>query len=191
MIKRVKRRIIINKIVKNIVLFIISILIIVAFWYHKLLYHLSYEVILIVGGLVIFLAIKLGLWVGSKGGIFGRPKGMILFQPRDIGLVLYGAKRLLIRPYEDGEVKIGCIYEVKITLGRKMEKNEFEKERSFAKVVVEDAYAVLLKEISDRDATLAGFRSLEDFKENWTALYGKFDPEEVVRMIKFDLMKKE
>lgn len=191
MIKKVKIRIIIDKIIKNIALFILSVAIVISFWYHPRLYDYRYEEVLVVGGLAIFLALKLVLLVGSKGDIFERPKGTILFQPRDINLVLYGTKRLLIRLYEDEEINIGSIYEAKITLGRKTDKSELEKERSFAKVVVEDAYAVLLKEISGRDASSAGFRSLEDFKENWTSLYGKFDPEEVVRIIKFNLLKKE
>lgn len=191
MIKRVKRRIIIGKLVRNIVFFIISVSLVLVFWHHRRLFELGYELVVIAGSILVFLAIKLGSWLGSKHVILGRAKGTVLFQPGDINLVLYGTKRQLIRPYKDGEVKVGSIYEAKLALSRKSDESELQKEKPFAKILVEDVYAVLLKEITEQDATSAGFRSLEDFKEKWTSLYGEFKPDDVVRIIKFDVLEKK
>ena len=99
------------------------------------------------------------------------------FGTNTVDKVLRGEKLATRRPYTDTNV-----HYFRKMIGRIVRLYEGGK---WVHAVVTNVYSQRLGDMTDEDAKLEGFESLEEFKSVWRTIYGGFNPEELVVVIEF------
>ncbi len=102
--------------------------------------------------------------------------GVIIFKPELVLLIQQGRKTMTRRPM-NGECRyrVGHTYAVQSGRGRP----------ASLRITIMDVRQERLDDISWRDAKREGFRTTQEFKDYWTTLYGRYDPEQSVWAIAF------
>jgi hypothetical protein len=162
--------------VKNGVLLLVSMVLVVGFWGHSAFYDLGLVPLILIGGGVTFVFLKLITWANDSGMVGARSRGSLLFRPDEVRLVQYGSKSVSIRPLRKTRMRAGTIYDAKLSVVA---------DRPFARLLVTDIYRRRLGELTDEEALRDGAGSLEEFRKRWEASTGGWDPKEIVRVIEF------
>jgi hypothetical protein len=165
-----------SRAVRNAALFGVSMLLVIGFWGHANFYSLGFLPLVIVGGAVTFITLKVIMWANGSMGWGRRAAGTLLFSPEDVKLVQYGAKTTLVRPLRRTRMTAGSIYEAKLSV---------VSDRPFARLLVTDVYRRRLGEFTEDEAARDGAGSLEEFRAMWAAAYGRWDPAQIARVIEF------
>lgn len=169
-----------SPIAKNMVMFLISMLLVIGFWGHANFYSLGLVPLMFVGGAVTFVVLKAIIWANGSTGMGRRARGTLLFSPDDVKLVLYGSKTILVRPLRKTRMRAGSIYEAKLNI---------VSGRSFARLQVIDVYRRRLGDLTEEEAIHDGDRSLPEFRQRWESAYGRWDPSEIARVIEFRALR--
>ncbi len=99
------------------------------------------------------------------------------FGTNSVEKVMRGEKLVTRRPYTDTN-----IHYFRKMVGRIVRLYEGGR---WVHAVIVNVYSQRLGEVSEEDARMEGFRSLEEFKSVWRSIYGGFSPEERVVVIEF------
>lgn len=105
---------------------------------------------------------------------------MMLFKKEHIPMILQGKKTATRRVWKRPQVKIGNIYKCKTS----MLSREY-----FAKVKVKEVYREALYFMTDFDARKEGYNSIEEFVEIWKKINGDWNPNLIVYVIEFEVVK--
>src|SRR2546422_10515014 len=140
-------------------LFLISLVLVAGFWYHREFYQIGFTNLLLIGGLVTFLVIWAARLALSGELPRGRPRGELTFSVEEGDRLLKAVARLVVRPSEGTTVPGGgrvvrAVYETGPGLGR---------------LFIEDARRPFPSDIQDAGGREAGFRSAAKLPETgWT-----------------------
>ena len=74
---------------------------------------------------------------------------------------------------------VGRVYSVRDKLFAKPE----------GKILILRRFGQRLGDVTEEDARKEGFSSKEEFREAWTAIYGSWNPEQIVTAYEFKLLK--
>jgi len=165
---------------KNGVLFLISMMLVVGFWGHSAFYDVGLVPLMFIGGGVTFAFLKIITWANGKGIWGARSAGALIFRPDEVRLVQYGSKTLLVRPLRKTRMRAGMVYEAKLSV---------VSDRSFARLLVTDVYRMRLEELTEEEAARDGASSLREWMQRWEAASGGWDPTEIVRVIEFRTLR--
>ena len=102
---------------------------------------------------------------------------MLLFKPEHIPMILNGTKTQTRRVWKTRRVKVGNIYQCKITLFGK----------PFATVKVVGLREEMLGLISKEDCVAEGYPKLYQFMNAWEKINGKWNPALTVSVVTFKL----
>jgi len=161
---------------RNAALFVVSMLLVIGFWGHANFYSLGFLPLVVVGGALTFVMLKVIMWANGSMGWGRRSAGTLLFSPDDVKLVQYGSKTTAVRPLRRTRMRAGSIYEAKLSV---------VSDRSFSRLLVTDVYRRRLGQFTEEEAVRDGARSLDDFRRKWEAAYGPWDPARIARVIEF------
>ncbi len=159
--------------IRSVFLFLLSMLLVVGFWYHREFYQYGLTNLLIVGGLVTFLVIWAARLAMTGELPRGRPAGEITFTLEEGDRLLRNVARLVVCPTEGLEIPaVGHVLRAKYDTGPE-----------FARVLLVDARRAFLSDVTDEDARQAGYRSAAELRESG-ALRWRWRPSDLVTVLK-------
>lgn len=104
----------------------------------------------------------------------------MLFKPEHKEMIIKGTKTATRRAWKKPMVKAGGIYKAKL----KMLSKDY-----FAKIKVNAVYRQGLYFMTDEDAKKEGYKNMEDFSNIWIKINGKWNPNLIVYVIEFEVVK--
>jgi len=144
--------------IRSLFLFLLSLVLVAGFWYHREFYQIGFTNLLIIGGFVTFLVI----WSGE-----------LAFTLEEGDRLLKRVARFVVRPSEGlGAPAAGHVVRAKYETGTE-----------FARLLIEDARRAFLSDLTDEDARQAGFRSAADLRDAGTSRW-RWHPEDVVTILR-------
>jgi len=167
--KETKRRAI-----SNILLISISMIMVIGFFYHGTFYQIGLVPLVIIGGIAVFVVLKVISWANSSLSVKRKGRvGTLLFKAERLPSILYGEVTTTVRPLKKGRLKVDMLCSVKATLAG----------RPAGTVLIKDIRRKRLNEISDREIQDDG-KTAARFREEFIRKYG--GPEDqIVRVIHF------
>lgn len=159
--------------IRSVFLFLISLVLVAGFWYHREFYQIGFTNLLLIGGLVTFLVIWAARLAMTGDLPRGRPSGEMAFTVEEGDRLLKRVARLVIRPAE-GLVVPGAGHVVRA---------KYDTGPEFARLVIEDARRAYLADVTEEDARAAGFRSTNDLLEAGTPRW-HWRPSDLVTLLR-------
>src|SRR5467141_1703864 len=86
--------------IRSLFLFLLSLVLVAGFWYHREFYQIGFTNLLIIGGVVTFLVIWAARLALSGELPRGRPRGELTFSVEEGDRLLKAVARLVVRPAE-------------------------------------------------------------------------------------------
>lgn len=163
-----------KKIVSNILLIGISMIMVVGFFYHGTFYQIGLIPLVIIGGVIVFVVLKVITWANSQLGV--RRKGHVgnlLFKADRIPSVLYGEVTTTVRPLKKGRLRVDMLCNIKATLSG----------RPAGVVLITDIRRKRLDELGDRDMREEGMPA-DRFRKEFVKRFGG-PVDQIVRVIHF------
>lgn len=158
--------------IRSAFLFLLSMVLVAGFWFHREFYQIGFANLLIIGGFVTFLVIWAARLAMSGELPKGRPSGELTFTLEEGDRVLRNVARLVVRPADSLDVPgVGHVVRAK-----------FETGPEFARVVIEDARRAFLSDVTDDDARQAGYRSAADLRESGAGRW-RWRPSDIVTVL--------
>ncbi len=142
-------------VVRSAFLFLISLVLVAGFWYHREFYQIGFTNLLIIGGLVTFLVIWAARLALSGELPRGRPSGELTFSVEEGDRLLKAVARLVVRPSE-GTTIPGVGHVVRAL---------YETGSEFGHLFIEDARRAFLSDLTDADARQAGYRTAAELRD--------------------------
>lgn len=105
---------------------------------------------------------------------------MILFTPNHVEMIKAGEKTQSRRIWKRPRAKVGSIHLVKTEL--------FSKEHH-CRIRILDVRRELLGNITEDDARAEGGYSISEYIEVWREINGVFDPDQLVYVVDFEVVK--
>lgn len=102
---------------------------------------------------------------------------MLLFKPEHVDPILSGRKTQTRRIWKKPRAKVGSVHLAKTV----MLSREF-----FARLKILHVKLERLGDISQEDAKAEGGYTVESFKRIWIEINGKWDPDLIVHVVKFE-----
>src|SRR2546428_9015569 len=154
-------------------LFLISLVLVAGFWYHREFYQIGFTNLLLIGGLVTFLVIWAARLALSGELPRGRPRGELTFSVEEGDRLLKALARLVARPSE-GTTVPGVGYTVRA---------KYETGPEFGRLLIEDARRAYVADLTEEDARQAGFRSAAELRNAGNARWG-WRPSDIVTIMR-------
>src|SRR5436309_9933173 len=140
--------------IRSLFLFLLSLVLVAGFWYHREFYQIGFTNLLIIGGFVTFLVIWAARLAMTGELPRGRPSGELAFTLEEGDRLLKRVARLIVRPTEGLSVPaVGHVLRARYDTGTE-----------FARLLIEDACRAFLSDVTDEDARQAGFPSAADLR---------------------------
>lgn len=141
--------------IRSVFLFLISLVLVAGFWYHREFYQIGFVNLLIIGGFVTFLVIWAARLAMTGELPRGRPSGELVFSLEEGDRLLKNVARLVIRPSEGLAVPgVGHVI-----------RGKYETGTEFVRLFIEDARRAFLSDVTDEDARQSGFRSAVEMQD--------------------------
>src|SRR5438128_1789433 len=136
-------------------LFLISLVLVAGFWYHREFYQIGFTNLLVIGGFVTFLVIWAARLALSGELPRGHPRGELTFSVEEGDRLLKAVARVVVRPSEGTTVPgVGHVVRARYDTGPE-----------FARLFIEHARRAFLSELTDADARQAGYRTAAELRE--------------------------
>lgn len=163
-----------RKIISNILLIGISMIMVVGFFYHGNFYRVGLGPLIIIGGIAVFIVLKIISWANSSLSVKRKGRvGTLLFKAEKLPSITYGEVTTTIRPLKKGRLRVDMLCTIKATLSG----------RAAMTVLIRDIRRKRLNELTDRDVRDEG-ESAERFRAEFLKVYGG-SPDQIVRVIHF------
>jgi len=142
-------------VIRSVFLFLLSLLLVAGFWFHRDFYQIGFTNLLIIGGFVTFLVIWATRLAMSGELPRGRPSGELTFSVEEGDRLLKNVARLVVRPAENTTIPgVGHVLRAKYETGPE-----------FARLLIEDARRAFLADLTEDEAHQAGFPSTAKLRE--------------------------
>lgn len=158
--------------VRSAFLFLLSLVLVAGFWYHREFYQIGFTNLLIIGGVVTFLVIWAARLALTGELPRGRPSGDLTLSVEEGDRVLKNIARLIVRPAEGTSIP-GVGHTVRA---------RYETGTEFGRLLIEDARRSYLGDLTEEDARHAGFRSADDLREAGRPRW-RWRPSDVVTLL--------
>ncbi len=169
-----------SPLLRNAVLLLVSMLLVIGFWGHAEFYKLGQIPLVLIGGLVTFVFLRIIVWAGDNTSLGRRSAGALLFRPEEVKLILYGSKTIALRPLRRTRMRAGSVYDARLRVAS---------DRAFAQLLILDVYRRRLGELTEEDALAEGSGSLKELRRRWEESYHRWNPYEIVRVIEFRALR--
>src|SRR3989449_5165621 len=141
--------------IRSAFLFLLSLVLVAGFWFHREFYQIGFANLLIIGGVVTFLVIWAARLALSGELPRGRPRGELAFSVEEGDRLLKDLARLVVRPAERTSVP-GVGHTVRA---------KYETGPEFGRLFIEDARRAFLSDLTEEDARQARVRSAVELRE--------------------------
>ena len=153
--------------VRSAFLFLLSLVLVAGFWYHREFYQIGFTNLLIIGGIVTFLVIWAARLAMSGELPRGRPAGELTCTLEEGDRLLRNVAQAVVRPAEGAPYPgVGRVLTAKYDTGPE-----------FARVLIVDSRRAFLSDVTDEEARQAGFRSAAELRDAGAERWGWRLPE--------------
>lgn len=160
-------------VIRSAFLFLLSLVLVAGFWFHREFYQIGFTNLLILGGVVTFLVIWTARLVLSGELPRGRPRGELAFSVEEADRLVRDLAHLVVRPAEGTPIPaVGCTVRAKYETGPE-----------FGRLLIEDARRVYVADLTEEDARQAGFRSAAELRDVGTTRW-RWHPSDVVTLVR-------
>lgn len=158
-------------VIRSLFLFLLSLVLVAGFWYHREFYQIGFTNLLIIGGFVTFLVIWAARLAMTGELPRGRPAGEMIFTLEEGDRILRKVTKLVVRPAEGISLPgVGHVLRAKYDTGPE-----------FGRLLIVDARRAFLADVTDEDAHQASFRSAAELRDAGTGRW-RWRPSEVVTL---------
>ncbi len=155
-------------------LFVISLILVVGFWFHREFYQIGFLPLVLIGGAVTFLVL-LALRALNQGRLWRpRPRGTLPLPREAAERVLAGTQTIAILPVAAAAPAAGSV--TRAVLGTTKE--------PVATLRVGDVRRRLAGDVSEEEATAAGYDGFDGFRTAWSRAR-PWDPRDLVVLVQF------
>jgi hypothetical protein len=169
----------IGVLLQNIVLFVIAVIIVIAFYFHGIFYEFGLPLLLLWGGVLTFSLFKIIMWSSKKVSKHAKIDGVLLFKDKEKDLIIHGLKKQTILPARRTRMKVGEIYRAKINIMSK---------KYFAELEITDILEKELESLTYEDLKYEGINSFKEFRIDWLNRYGAWHEGNKIRLIRFNVV---
>jgi len=163
-----------RKAISNVLLIGISMIMVVGFFYHGTFYQIGLIPLVIIGGIAVFIVLKIISWANSSLSVKRKGRvGTLLFRADRIPSILYGEISTTVRPLKKGRLEVDMLCTVKATLSG----------RPAGMILIKDIRRRRLHELSDKEIKDEGV-STTMFRQEFIKNYGGAE-DQIVRIIHF------
>jgi hypothetical protein len=163
-----------RKLIANILLIGVSMIMVIGFFYHGTFYQIGLIPLVIIGGIIVFIVIKLVSWANSSMSIKRKGRvGTLLFKADRISSILYGEVTTTVRPLKKGRLRVDMLCSIKATLSGK----------PAGMVLIKDIRRKRLNDLTDKEIKGEGLDPTR-FKHEFINRYGGTE-DQIVRIIHF------
>ena len=160
-------------VIRSVFLFLLSLLLVAGFWFHRDFYQVGFTNLLIIGGFVTFLVIWATRLAMSGELPRGRPSGELTFSVEEGDRLLKNVARLVVRPAENKTIPgVGHVLRAKYETGPE-----------FARLLIEDARRAFLADMTEDEAHQAGFPSIAKLRETGATKW-QWRPSDLVTILR-------
>ena len=124
-----------------------------------------------------FIVIKAILYLNYNKYNKGEFDGFILFKPEDVDSIKHGRIKQIIRLERESSIEPGAIYKAKLNA---------MSHQYFSELLIKNIFSKKLKDLSEKEIFLTGADSSDEFKNRWLEKYGAWQPNLLVRLIRFE-----
>ena len=164
-----------DELIRSAILLAIAVVLVVGFWVHRQFYQFGFFPLLVAGGFATFFVMA-ALRFALRGEFHGRARGALTFTLDEGERFLRRRATLAILPPDAEIPPVGSVTTAK-----------FETGPEFARFRLIDAYRKLLGDLDDDEVRRAGFRTLEDLRQAWSAR-GVWAPEAIVLVAQLEVV---
>jgi hypothetical protein len=164
-------------VVSNILLLVISMVMVLGFFYHGEFYQIGLGPLVFIGSVVVFVVLKVVSWANSELRVRSRGRtGNLLFKPAMISSILYGEVTTTIRPLKKSRLKVGNLCNVRRKVAG----------QRLATVLITDIRRKRLNDLTVRDLKKAGEEKgiITEYRKDWEKKFGGGE-DQIVRIIHF------
>ena len=163
--------------IRSAFLFLLSLVLVAGFWYHREFYQIGFTNLLVIGGFVTFLVIWAARLAMTGELPRGRASGELTFTLDEGDRLLKRVARAVVRPTEGLKAPgIGCVVRAKYETGTE-----------FARLLVEDARRIFGGDLTDEDAREAGYRSASDLRKAEASRW-RGRPDEILTILRIRVL---
>ncbi len=167
-------------ILESLGLLAIGVVLVIGFWYHSYFYEIWAPVLFVAGGVLIVIIIWTIVFIRKDRDIFDRPKGVMIFEPREKDLVENGQKTMVIFKKHLENYRKSEIYQAKINITSK---------RGFAKLSLKRILHIELRDLTIKEILRLGYNSEKDFKNDWKNRFGQYSKKMEATLIEFSVLE--
>lgn len=161
------------------VLFGMSVVLVLGFWYHQTFYQLGLYSLLLLGGLATLAMLVAGHLAFSGRSLRKRPIGTLGLTLEEGQQVQLRSATLLALPCQaTRDLKPGAIVDAKYSHGSSI----------IARLEIRNNYRKLLSDISEEEVHALGYPSADKFKAAIGA-HGKWNPDDIVTLTRFRVVE--
>ena len=163
--------------IRSTFLFLLSLVLVAGFWYHREFYQIGFTNLLIIGGFVTFLVIWAARLAMTGELPRGRASGELTFTLDEGDRLLKRVARAVVRPTEGLRAPgIGRVVRAKYETGTE-----------FARLLIEDARRIFGGDLTDEDAREAGYRSASDLRKAEASRW-RGRPDEILTILRIRVL---
>ena len=155
-------------------LFVISVILVMGFWFHAEFYQIGFGPLVLIGGVVTFLVIMSVRTLGRGVLWHGPTRGSLTFSREAAERVLAGTQTITILPVDTNVPPAGSLTRAVVAATQ----------QSVAEVRVRDVRRRLAADVREAEAAAAGFDGVDAFRTAW-ARGGRWNPSDLVLLVDF------
>lgn len=159
--------------IRSLFLFLLSVLLVAGFWFHREFYQIGFTNLLIIGGFVTFLVIWATRLAMTGELPRGRPSGEIAISLEEGDRIQRNLARFVVRPAEGSGIP-GAGHVVRA---------KYETGPDFGRLLILDARRAFLSDLTDEEARQAGYRSAQELQDAGAARW-RWRPSDIVTVVK-------
>jgi hypothetical protein len=163
-----------RRVIPNLILFLVSTTMVAGFFFHGEFYQFGFAPLLLVGGVVVFVVLKIISMANSEKTINkNKPTKTLLFPKDVVNSVMFGEIKTTIRPFKISRLRVGTVCNVRTTITG----------RSLGTILITDVRRKRLEELGDKDTRPEGDRA-DEFRKKWLEKHGG-KSDQIIRIIEF------
>lgn len=167
-----------RRLLRQVTLFGVAMLMVLGFYLHEGFYSLGLPLLLAIGATAVFVVLRAIAW--SLGPDRAKPQttGVLLFPKGLVDGIRHGTVTTTLRPLRESPMRAGDVFGARVLLT----------ETSFALVRIVEIRRSRLGGMTAADARQCGFGEEAALLDVWTRTRGRNDPNEIVRLIRFEVI---
>lgn len=161
-------------------LIVVSIALVLGFYYHSYFYEIYTPLLFIGGAVIIVLMIWTIVWLRKERKFGHKTKGVMIFEPEEKEKIMSGMMTEVVYIDHVNNYSMGVNYDAKMNITAKS---------GFATLKVVDIDHLMLKDLKELNYMRLGFGSKKKFTRWWKRKYGSYESRTDVTLLTIKILE--